>query len=58
MIDSGLVRPDKIVIINRLKYEDRIVGGKIYLLDSSSSAKIWETTFKDSNEIYVFDIKS
>ncbi len=57
MIDSGLVDPDKIVILNRLKYEERIVGGKIYLLNSHGE-KNWEATFQDSNEIYVFDLKS
>ena len=57
VINSSSNTFDKIIVVNRLGFEERIVGAKIFVCNSHGGT-LWTSTFHDAKQIYVFTVST
>jgi hypothetical protein len=48
---------DKIIVVNRVGFEERIVGAKIFVYDSVGTT-LWTSVFQEAKQIYVFSVST
>lgn len=48
---------DKIIVVNRMGFEERIVGAKIFVCNSQGGT-LWTSVFQDAKQIYVFTVST